>query len=303
MKTYRIGKRISDYLSKKVARRYLRNISKEHFKTKNQLAVFSFDFISQIITIDGRFEDEELNLIEKLLKSSLMDKVTIDLGANIGNHTLAFSKFSKEVFAFEPNPLVFDLLKINTKRIKNIQAFNIGASDRKKSLVAKIPNLNCGGGSLNLDKKNSKANQYYEVLFNLMPLDRVIPLSQKIGLIKIDIEGHELEALKGMRSLLEKNKPLIIFEQNRGIKNKTSAEVRFLKSLGYKFLYEFKKQENWLTPSYLPKFFESFFKFLEVVFFGEPSKEFVLNRIESLDNSSYDMLIYSFDDILKLKSN
>ncbi len=301
MNSFKRNKGILRYLSKKIARRYLRHISKEHFRTKKQLAILSFDFISQIISIDGRFENEELNLIEKTLKNILRDKVTIDLGANIGNHTLAFSNFSKEVFAFEPNPFVFDLLKINTKKIKNIQAFNIGASDKKKSVIAKIPHLNCGGGSLNLDKKNSRKNQFYEVLFNLMPLDSAINTNQRIGLVKIDIEGHELEALRGMRSLLIKNKPIIIFEQNRGIYNKTSKEIIFLKSLGYKFLYEFKKRESWFTPCYLPKFFESIFKFFEVLIFGEPSNELELNPIESLEKNSYDMLIYSFDDILKIK--
>ena len=304
METSGRHKGILSYLSKKIAKRYLRNISKEHFRTKNQLAMLSFDFISQIISIDGRFEDNELNLIERYLSDNLNDKVIIDLGANIGNHSLSFSKFSKEVLAFEPNPFIFDLLKTNTKKIKNIKIFNFGASNKKTSIIAKIPKLNCGGGSLKLDKKNSKANQFYEAVFNLIPLDKIPVLKRKdIGLVKIDVEGHELHALKGMVSLLKKNKPIIVFEQNRGIKNKTSAEVRFLKNLGYKFLYDLKKREEWMTPHYLPKFFESFFKFFEVLFFGEPSPEFDLHIITSLEKSSYDMLIYSFEEIMKPNSN
>ncbi len=292
-------KGILNYLSKKIAKRYLRNISKEHFRTKNQLAMLSFDFISQIISIEGRFENNELNLIERYFKNRLTNKVTIDLGANIGNHTVAFSKFSKEVYAFEPNPFIFDLLKINTKRIKNIKIFNFGASDKNISVNAKIPKLNCGGGSLKLDKKNSKANQFHETLFNLKPLDQMPTLKRKdIGLVKIDVEGHELFALRGMEALLKKNKPIIIFEQNRGIKNKTSSEIRFLEQLGYNFLYELKKREEWMTPHYLPKFFESICKFFEVLFFGEPSSEFDLHLIESLEKNSYDMLIYSCENII-----
>ena len=84
------------YLSKKISRRYLRNISKEHIKNKYQLAIFSFDFISQIISVDGRFENAELNLIEKLFKGKLYKKVILDIGANIGNHSPVFSKIAKK---------------------------------------------------------------------------------------------------------------------------------------------------------------------------------------------------------------
>ena len=57
-----------------------------------------------------------------------------------------------------------------------------------------------------------------------------------IGMIKIDVEGHELNAFKGMKLLLKKTKPIILFEQNRGIFNWTSDEVEFLRSIGYKHL-------------------------------------------------------------------
>lgn len=157
-----------------------------------------------------------------------------------------------------------------------------------------------GGGSLKLDKKNSKTNHFYETVFKLIPLDKMSQLKGKdIGLVKIDVEGHELNVLKGMVSLLKKNKPIIIFEQNRGIKNKSSSEIRFLKHLGYKFLYELKRREDWMTPQCLPKFFESIFKFFEVLFFGEPSSEFELHLIKSLEKKSYDMLIYSFEEIIE----
>ena len=57
---------IFKYLCKKISRRYLRNASREYIKTKDQLVTFSFDFISQFIAIDGRFENQELSLIEEI---------------------------------------------------------------------------------------------------------------------------------------------------------------------------------------------------------------------------------------------
>ena len=287
-----------NYLAKKITRRYLRNISKEYINTKDQLAMFSFDFISQMISVDGRFEDSELNLIEKLFKGRLDKRVILDIGANIGNHTLAFSKISKKVYAFEPNIFVFELLKINTKRLKNVEIFNFGASDRNQSIVAKIPKLNWGGGSLALDEKNSQPNKFIEVLFKLKSFDQVKMFSKmNIGMIKIDVEGHELNAFKGMKLLLKKTKPIILFEQNRGIYNWTSDEVEFLRSIGYKHLYELNKIDDWIVPSYLPTIFRSLFRFCEVLIFGEPTSEFKLNLIKRLEKKSYDMLIFSYEPL------
>lgn len=289
---------ILKYLRKRIARRYLRNISKEHIKTKDQLVMFSFDFISQFISIDGRFENQELSLIEKTFEGKLDNKIVLDIGANIGNHSVALSGFSKMVYSFEPNPYVFDILKLNAKNFKNIRVFNFGASDSNQDIIAKVPKLNCGGGSTYLDKKNSRANHFYEVLFTLKKFDSLSLLSKKnIGLIKIDVEGHELQALMGMKSVLKKNKPVILFEQNRGITNLTSLELDFMKSIGYKFLYEFVEVEKWITTKNMPKTFESIFRFLEVIIFGEPSGELKLNQIQALDKKSYDMLIFSFQPL------
>ncbi len=287
-----------NYLAKKITRRYLRNISKEYIETKCQIAMFSFDFISQMISIDGRFEDSELNLIEKLFKGRLDKKVILDIGANIGNHTLAFSKISKKVYAFEPNIFIFELLKINTNKLKNVEIFNFGLSDQNQSILAKIPKLNWGGGSLALDEKNSQPNKFIEVLFKLKSLDKIKMFSKtNIGMVKIDVEGHELNAFKGMKLLLMKDKPAILFEQNRGIVNKTSFEIEFLRSIGYKYLYEFKKSDDWITPSYMPTIFRSFFRFFEVILFGEPKLDLKLNQISYLEKKSYDMLLFSCDEL------
>lgn len=286
------------YLSKRIARRYLRNSSKEHIKTKDQLVMFSFDFISQFISIDGRFENHELSLIEKTFEGKLDNKIVFDIGANIGNHSVALSKFSKMVYSFEPNPYVFDILKLNAKNFKNIRVFNFGASDVNQDIIGKVPKRNCGGGSTYLDKKNSKVNHFYEVLFKLKEFDRLSLIPKKnIGLIKLDVEGHELQALKGMKRLLKKNKPVILFEQNRGIANQTSLELDFMKSIGYEFLYELCECEKWITPKNMPKTFESLFRFLEVCIFGEPSGDLKLRLIKTLEKKSYDMLIFSFQPL------
>lgn len=65
---------------------------------------------------------------------------------------------------------------------------------------------------------------------------------KKIGLIKIDVEGHELLALKGMIKIINRRKPIIVFEQNRDIYNGTPDVIEFLRSLGYLNLQEVERK-------------------------------------------------------------
>lgn len=293
------NRNIFDYLRRKITRKYLKKICREHIKERDQLILFSYDFISQSIFMDGRFEDCELTLIENIFKDQLKNKITLDIGANIGNHTVVFSKFSHKVYSFEPNPKVFEVLKLNTKDLKNVEIFNFGASSKKQSMHAKIPKLNCGGGSVSNEEAGEKdSNSYYEFSFDLIALDtfKNIP-NEDIGLVKIDVEGHELEAFKGMKSLLEKNKPVILFEQNRGITDGSSNEIEFLKNIGYKHLYELKKIEDWVTPKFLPKTLKSFMRLIEVLILGEPSSRLKLSPISKLTKKKYDMLIFTSERI------
>jgi len=60
---------------------------------------------------------------------------------------------------------------------------------------------------------------------------------KKISLIKIDVEGHELAALRGAKELIKKNKPIVLFEQlSSEFSNGTSKVLEYLKELDYVFL-------------------------------------------------------------------
>jgi FkbM family methyltransferase len=298
MKLFKRQRGARNFLRKSITQKYLGRISKEYIKTKDQLVVFSFDFISQSIAINGRFEDNELKLLENIFSQRLKSRTILDIGANIGNHTVAFSKIANNVISFEPNSVIFDVLKINTQNIPNVEIFNYGASDTNQILNAKIPRGNCGEGSVAKKDNDFKAGQFYELQFDLRVLDEVEELSKMdIGLIKIDVEGHELKSFLGMKNLLVTQKPMILFEQNRGIRNGTSDEIDFLRTLGYEHLYEFKNVEKWITPNCIPKSLKTMVRFIEVLIFGEPSDELRLSEISSLDNKSYDMLVFSFEKI------
>lgn len=292
------NRNIFEYLRNKITKKYLKKICRKHIKERNQLVVYSFDFISQTIFIDGRFEDSELDLVENKFKKILKDNVVLDIGANIGNHTIAFSKYAKKVYAFEPNKKVFEVLNLNTKHFKNVEIFNYGASNKKQSIVANIPKLNCGAGSVLDEAKAKNKNNFMNMSFNLVALDKLKKIqSHKIGLVKIDVEGHELEALKGMQQILKNHKPIVLFEQNRGIFNGTSDVINFLRSVGYDNLYELKKADDWILKRFIPKLFKSLFEIIEVLLIGIPSDKLELKSIKCLTKSSYDMLIMTNSEL------
>ena len=114
----------------------------------------------------------------------------IDIGANIGNHSLYLSKYFNSVSGFEPQADLFTLLKLNTKYQENIKIFNYGLSDKEEKIKIYYDDLNRMGGSFL--KKNFK----YEIVKTKM-FDKIFT-RLSFSFIKIDVEGYELKALKGM---------------------------------------------------------------------------------------------------------
>ena len=105
------------------------NRKKEKFKKihQNEFAYFFNDTIAKEISIHGIYEKDEIDLLKNFIKRN---KIIIDIGANIGNHSIAFSKISKKVFAYEAHPRTFEILKFNYANNK-IKIFNIGISNKK----------------------------------------------------------------------------------------------------------------------------------------------------------------------------
>ena len=95
-----------------------------------QAAIFSFDGIGTIINVKGVYEREQLDTVMGWMQSKHpVSGSAVDIGANIGNHGLYFSRFYSNVFCFEPNPRIFKLLEINSRLVNNIKPSNFGLPD------------------------------------------------------------------------------------------------------------------------------------------------------------------------------
>lgn len=231
----------SDLLTK-VLRFFLENrlnkLSQLHLKSHRQLAVFSFDYVSNAINIDGLYEIDELEVFFDWLKcfklQTIFNGSALDVGANIGNHSLYFSDYFSNVLSFEPQPLTFELLQFNSRLTNNIKCFNFGlsSSEKKESFVVDQKNI---GGSHIVPEGSSNG-----VILNLKTLDSMSDvICSPVRLIKIDVEGHEYEVLLGAKQVILKHQPIIIFEQHESdfIGNSTKS-LDLIRSFNYtKFAY------------------------------------------------------------------
>ena len=204
-----------------------------------QLAVFSFDLISSTIAFDGLYEKPELTyLSERVFKNLKLKRLCLDVGANIGNHSVFFTNHFDEVIAFEPHPRTFKLLEANAWQLPKLKPIMMGASDRKAELVAWYNPRNIGAASVEETIWNAsekpKDKRTHSTTLSLERLDKLVPKLKhdEVDFIKIDAEGHELNVLKGAIEIIGKSKPPIAIELSGGVSRITET-VEFLKTLGY----------------------------------------------------------------------
>ena len=213
-------------------------IAKKNIKSFPQMAIFSFDHIGLLINLDGRYEHDALDLIKDyILTSGCIDPTScaLDIGANIGNHALFFAEYFKHVFAFEPNPIAHKLLEINAIS-RNITPLNYGLSNKNCKMAFRVNASNIGGSKIL--ENNSDVSDGKVIDVDVRRLDDLIELADvNISLIKIDVEGHELSVLKGAKGIIEKDEPIILFEQGIDeISDGSSAVIDFVRSHGYRLL-------------------------------------------------------------------
>lgn len=140
------------------------------------------------------------------------DNIVIDVGANIGLYTLLFSRLVGErgqVFAFEPEPKNFNILKKNIEEnnIKNVILEQKAVGDTKTTLKMKL-------SSYIGEHRICNSNEETDVTVDSIKLDDYfIDFNKKIDFIKLDAEGFEGKILLGMLNTIQKNRSLKIMTE------------------------------------------------------------------------------------------
>ncbi|MGA9652062.1 FkbM family methyltransferase [Pedobacter sp.] len=188
------------------------------------------------IAYTGEYERDLKKVFKFIIKEG--DHV-LDVGANIGFHTLYFAELTGKkgsVTAFEPVPHNYQALKTNIKlnNYANIITHNIALSNKDEQFCIKADIQSTNPGAYNLFEQNG------DISIKCGIGDAVIG-SQRVDFIKIDVEGYESFVLDGLLETIKKNKPKIIFEYDQHYHQKTgrSADYIFslLVSVGYHFKY------------------------------------------------------------------
>jgi FkbM family methyltransferase len=178
----------------------------------------------------------------------LSGNVVLDIGANIGDDTLVIARIigSKgKVYAFEPDPENFKLLKKNVKANGYTNVVTVGKAVSNKN----------GKVKLFLSENNKADHRIYEsdnsrkyVEVDTISLDKYFGhLSRKINVIKIDIQGAEMMAFEGMVKLFKDNKyPKLLTEfWPIGLKRCGSSSILFLKLIrGMKYVIYYVDEKN-----------------------------------------------------------
>ena len=196
-------------------------------------------YIGKSIEKYGEFSHLEAKLFEQICKAG---DVVIEVGANIGAHTLYLSKLVGNgfVFAFEPQRLVFQNLCANLalNSISNVFAYQEAISDENGSIL--IPecdftkNNNFGGINIENTKNGTTVNK--------QKLDNFLNKLNRLKLLKIDVEGMEISVIKGASELIKKFRPIIYVENDRQEHSKNLIEL--LWSLDYKLYWHLPKLFN-----------------------------------------------------------
>ncbi len=168
----------------------------------------------------GRFREPELDLVDSLVRPG---DTAVDVGANHGMWTLALSRAAGDrgrVYSFEPVPFTFGVLTAVARRsrIANVTLVNKGCSNRVASMEMTIP-LQRSGSSDDLQAHLAQRAQgpgedgeSVEVSCEMTTLDVALDQAKGISLLKLDIEGAELLALRGAANLLTLQRPAIVCE-------------------------------------------------------------------------------------------
>lgn len=195
--------------------------------------VYSDDWIGANLFVNG---DYEASIFERALAFTSQvlpehEKVFVDVGANIGVHSRRMAALGYKTYSFEPNPNAFRLLGLNAGKDCEIFQLALGSDVGKVKMFERSPQNLGNTQSIQVDESSNTS----EELIDMSTLDLERNSLPKTGIVKIDVEGGELEVLKGGLELLVRDRPAVFFEQLKEEFDQpdSSPSIRFLRQLGF----------------------------------------------------------------------
>jgi len=206
------------------------------------IAILVSDFIMGIpseewrfamfLSLYGHFEPGTEKFFGSLIEK---DMTFIDVGANLGIYSLIAGRAGSTVYAYEPTPNIFRILKENIAangfEVKgNIHPYNLAVADTEKRILFSVYKGLSGHNNMFDDTAD-------RIEVEAVSLDHHIT-AEKIDIVKIDVEGAEYFVLKGMAEIISRNTDIkIILEFAPTHISKAGISpiefIRFIKQLGF----------------------------------------------------------------------
>jgi FkbM family methyltransferase len=204
------------------------------------------DHIGDSIFIDGLYEGALLQSAFSTLLAGRAQQFAgsacLDIGANIGNHSVFFADRFARVIAVEPNPIFCLAFRatVALNKLINVELLECGFGAEAGKLAYRQ------AGAANLGASHFIGTAADEAAAKDCPLleirigDDVVESLDipRLGLIKIDVEGLELAVLTGLRRTLRSQDPVVMFEAHPEVdRTQAEATLEFLRSLGFVHFY------------------------------------------------------------------
>jgi FkbM family methyltransferase len=189
-------------------------------------------YIGKTIIASGQYCDDEVKLLSQILKPN--DNV-IEVGSNIGSIAIPIGLAISDgvLYAIEPQQYIYNMLCANiaVNNLSNIKPIRYAVGSTSGNV--NLPNIdyetvtNFGGVEI-LDTNDGDSVE-------LIRLDDYFKNLTQLKLIKIDVEGMEIDVLNGAKELINKHRPFIYCENDR--RDKSEELITIFKSLNYR-VYE-----------------------------------------------------------------
>ena len=178
---------------------------------------------SQSLSHTGLSRDHaDIEYLESFLRAAGFGAVFVDIGANIGLYSFGLRRLCEKVYAFEPQRIIYNMMcgSIALNGWENVFCYNVALGE-KEGLV-EIPqfdynkSLSFGSVEFGLEQKEvlTQARQHNMMRREFVPvhtLDNNYNIS-RIDVLKIDVEGWELDVLAGAKETITRCRPVILIE-------------------------------------------------------------------------------------------
>jgi FkbM family methyltransferase len=188
----------------------------------NNIALIEDDaYFTKWVKETGRLDHHQgfLKALAPYVKGTVLD-----IGANIGTHTIFYARNATKVIAFEPNQVAYECLEYKMKAFPNVTLFKAAVSNHE-AMVDIIP-------------QGDNYGAVYTVPGTTVPTITIDSLQlDSCNYMKIDVEGDELAVLLGGKDTIAKFKPVMCIECNEHTLQRKGMDgnhlISYIHSLGY----------------------------------------------------------------------